>query len=121
MARILIVDDSRTSRKFLRDVLEADHHEIVGEAENGVEAIQKYRELHPDIVTMDITMPELDGISALKEILLINANTQVVMVTAAAQKYKVIEAIKYGAKDYLTKPFDVQRIYESICSLQNSL
>ncbi len=121
MAKILIVDDSRTSRKFLRHVLEADHHEIVDEAENGVEAIQKYKELRPDIVTMDITMPELDGISALREILRIDAKAQVIMVTAAAQKYKVIEAIKYGAKDYLTKPFDAQRIYESIYSVRNML
>lgn len=119
MAKILLVDDSRTSRKFLRNVLEADQHEIIGEAVNGVEAIQKYKELHPDIITMDITMPELDGITALKEILEFDKDAKIIIVTAAGQKYKVIEAVKFGAKDYLTKPFDPQRIHQSISALAN--
>ena len=110
MAKILIVDDSRTSRKFLRTMLEADQHEIIGEASNGLEAIDKYKELQPDITTMDITMPELDGIEALKQIMEYDPNAKVVMVTAAGQKNKIVEAVKYGAKDFLAKPFEAEQI-----------
>ena len=110
MAKILIVDDSRTSRKFLRTMLEADQHEIIGEAANGLEGIEKYKELHPDITTMDITMPELDGIEALKQIIEYDSDAKVVMVTAAGQKNKIVEAVKYGAKDFLAKPFEADQI-----------
>ncbi len=110
MAKILIVDDSRTSRKFLKTMLEADQHEIIGEASNGVEGIQKYKELNPDIITMDITMPELDGIEALKQIMEFDPNAKIVMVTAAGQKNKIVDAVKYGAKDFLAKPFDAEQI-----------
>lgn len=110
MAKILIVDDSRTSRKFLRTMLEADQHEIIGEASNGLEGIEKYKELHPDITTMDITMPELDGIDALRQIMEYDPDAKVVMVTAAGQKNKIVEAVKYGAKDFLAKPFEADQI-----------
>ncbi|MDO5521583.1 MAG: response regulator [bacterium] len=114
MAKILIVDDSRTSRKFLRNILEENHHEIIGEAKNGLEAIEKYKELRPDLTTMDITMPELDGIGALKEIMEFDQHAKVIMVTAAGQKNKIVEAVKYGAIDYVTKPFDPEKIEASI-------
>lgn len=114
MAKVLIVDDSKTSRKFLRNMLEADHHEIVGEAANGIEGVEKYKELQPDITTMDITMPELDGIEALKQIMEYDAAAKVIMVSAAGQKNKIVEAVKYGAKDFLSKPFDAEQIRVSI-------
>lgn len=114
MAKVLVVDDSKTSRKFLKNMLEADHHEIVGEAANGLEGIEKYKELHPDVITMDITMPELDGIEALKQIMEYDSNAKVIMVTAAGQKNKIVEAVKYGAKDFLSKPFDAEQIRSSI-------
>ncbi len=117
MAKILIVDDSRTSRKFLRTMLEADQHEIIGEASNGIEGIAKYKELHPDITTMDITMPELDGIDALKKIMEFDPQATVVMVTAAGQKNKIVEAVKYGAKDFLPKPFEAEQIRSIINNL----
>lgn len=117
MAKILLVDDSKTSRKFLRNILEADHHEVIAEATTGTEAIEKYKEFQPDIVTMDITMPELDGISALKEIMTYDPEAKVIMVTAAGQKNKLVEAIKYGAREYLTKPFDPEQIREGIQSV----
>ncbi len=117
MAKILIVDDSRTSRKFLRTMLEADQHEIIGEASNGLEGIEKYKELNPDITTMDITMPELDGIEALKQIMEYDPNAKIVMVTAAGQKTKIVEAVKYGAKEFLAKPFEAEQIRNIINSL----
>lgn len=110
MANILIVDDSRTSRKFLRVLLEANGHVVVGEAENGQEGVQKFQATKPDVVTMDITMPILDGMEALRMIKALNPNAKVVMVTAAGQKNKMIECIKLGADEFLTKPFDKAEI-----------
>lgn len=117
MAKILVVDDSKTSRKFLRTMLEADQHEVIGEAADGKEGILRYKELHPDIVTMDITMPVLDGIAALKEIIHYDPNAKVIMVTAAGQKEKIVEAVKLGAKDFLAKPFELDQIHSSIRNL----
>lgn len=114
MAKILIVDDSKTSRKILRNILEDNGHEVIGEAINGKEAVSKYTELHPDITTMDITMPEMDGLEALKEIISIDKNAKVVMVTAAGQKTKMVDAVKYGASEFLTKPFEAEQIIEII-------
>lgn len=110
MATILIVDDSRTSRKILRDLLEKSGHTVVGEAVNGEEGIAKYKELHPDIVTMDITMPVLDGIEALKLIMEDNSSAKVIMVTAAGQKNKMMESVKFGAIDFIAKPFELDQI-----------
>ena len=114
MARILIVDDSRTSRKFLKEMLEGANHEIVAEAVNGVEGIEKYKTFTPDIVTMDITMPILDGIGAVKEIININPDAKVIMVTAAGQKNNMVEALKCGAADFIQKPFDSEVILATI-------
>ena len=106
MAKILIVDDSRTSRKVLRGILEADGHEIVGEAPDGAQVAKMYEELKPDMVTLDITMPVLDGIGALQKIKEYDPDAKVVMVTAAGQKSKMVEAVKYGANEFVAKPFD---------------
>ena len=106
MAKILIVDDSSTSRKILRGILENNGYEVAGEATNGEEGVKLFEELNPDVVTMDITMPVMDGVSALKEIMKLNANAKVIMVTAAGQKGNVVEALKAGAYDFVTKPFE---------------
>lgn len=110
MTRILIVDDSRTSRKILRGILENAGYEIVAEATNGQEGYDQYAELKPDVVTMDVTMPVLDGIEALKKIVGDYPDAKVVMVTAAGQKTKLVEAVQNGAKEFVTKPFDPEQL-----------
>lgn len=117
MAKILIVDDSRTSRKMLRSILEAEGHEIIDEAVNGQEGVQKYQALKPDLVTMDITMPVVDGVEALKMIKALDSEAKVIMVTAAGQKNKMIDCIKAGADEFLTKPFDQQEIVNIVSKL----
>lgn len=114
MARILLVDDSKTSRKILRSILEENGHEVIGEAVNGEEGIDKFKELHPDITTMDITMPVMDGLTALKDIMEFDKTAKVIMVTAAGQKTKMVDAIKYGAAEFLAKPFEATQIIEII-------
>lgn len=113
MARILIVDDSRTSRNVLKGILESAGHEIVGEAVNGEEGYLKYKELQPDLVTMDITMPAMDGLEALK-LIKRDDNSKVVMITAAGQKEKMMDALKYGASEFITKPFDDAEVIKVI-------
>lgn len=110
MTRILVVDDSRTSRKILRGILENTGYEVVGEATNGQEGYDSYVELKPDVVTMDITMPVLDGIEALKKIKGDYPEAKVVMVTAAGQKTKLVEAVKSGADEFVAKPFDPNQL-----------
>ena len=117
MAKILIVDDSRTSRKVLRGILEEGGHEVVDEAVNGQEGVQKFQACKPDIVTMDITMPVLDGMEALKMVKALKPDMKVVMVTAAGQKSKMIDCIKLGANEFLTKPFDKEEIVSVINKL----
>lgn len=119
MAKILIVDDSRTSRKVLRNILEQAGHTVVSEAENGKVAVEKYKETKPDIVTLDITMPEMDGIEALKEIKQADADVKAIMVTAAGQKDKMLEAIKSGASEFITKPFEPEEILNVIIAIEN--
>lgn len=106
MSKVLIVDDSRTSRKILKGILEGAGHEVVGEAVDGQDGVDKYKELTPDIVTLDITMPVLDGLESLKAIKAADPNAKVIMVTAAAQQNKMVEAIKLGAVEFVTKPFE---------------
>lgn len=117
MAKILIVDDSRTSRKILRTILEGAGHEIIGEAVDGLEGVAKFKELAPEITTLDITMPNLDGLEALKEIKKENASAKVIMVTAAGQQNKMVEAIKSGASEFVTKPFEADEIIALIAKL----
>ena len=106
MAKILIVDDSRTSRKILRNIIEEMGMEVIDEAVDGSDGVVKFKKHSPDLVTLDITMPVMDGVSALKEIIKINPEAKVIMVTAAGQKCNVVEAIKIGAFEFVTKPFE---------------
>lgn len=117
MASILIVDDSRTSRRILKSIVESAGHVVIGEAENGEAGYLKYKELSPDIVTMDITMPNMDGIESLSLIKRENENAKVIMITAAGQKEKMVEALKRGADEFVTKPFDQNEICNIIKKL----
>lgn len=110
MAKILIVDDSRTSRKILRGILESNGHEVIGEAANGDDGIEKYKAIQPDITTMDITMPVMDGLEALAHIMMFDKNAKVIMVTAAGQKEKIVESVRHGAAEFLAKPFQEAQI-----------
>lgn len=114
MAKILVCDDAAFMRMSLIKVLESEGHEIVGEAANGLEVIEKYKTLHPDIVLMDITMPELDGIEATKQIREYDPNAGIIMVSAMGQQDKVFSAIKAGATDFVVKPFQPDRILACI-------
>ena len=111
---ILLVDDAAFMRMMLKDILVKNGYEVLGEAENGLKAIEKYKELNPDLVIMDITMPEMDGIDAVKEIKKINTNATVIMCSAMGQQAMVIEAIQSGAKDFIVKPFQADRILEAV-------
>ena len=114
MKSVLIVDDSRTSRRFLSDILERAGYKIVGEAVNGQEGFDQYVKLRPDIVTMDITMPVMDGIDALKLIKRNNPDAKVVMITAAGQKEKMMEALKIGAVEFGSKPFIEEAVLDAL-------
>src|SRR5690625_29730 len=111
---VLIVDDAAFMRMMIKDILNKNDFEVVGEAENGVQAVEQYKELQPDLVTMDITMPEMDGIGALKEIKQMNPSAIVIMCSAMGQQAMVIDAIQAGAKDFIVKPFQADRVLEAI-------
>jgi two-component system chemotaxis response regulator CheY len=112
--KILIVDDAAFMRMMIKDILVKNGYEVAGEAENGLKAIEKYKEVKPDLVIMDITMPELDGIQAVKEIKKINANANIIMCSAMGQQSMVIESIQAGAKDFIVKPFQPDRVIDAI-------
>jgi two-component system, chemotaxis family, chemotaxis protein CheY len=114
MANILVVDDAAFMRMMLKDILVKGGHSVVGEAANGIEAIDMYRKLSPEIVTMDITMPEMEGIEALKHIKKEHPGARVIMCSAMGQQGMVIQAIQEGAKDFIVKPFQADRVLESI-------
>jgi len=114
MARVLVVDDAAFMRMMLKDILTKGGHEVVGEAANGVEAVERYKELKPDVVTMDITMPEMNGIDAIKEIRKFDPNATVIVCSAMGQQAMVIEAIQAGAKDFIVKPFQAARVIEAV-------
>lgn len=112
--RVLIVDDAIFMRKMLGDILKKEGYEIVGEAENGREAIDKYSQLKPDLVTMDIIMPDMSGIDAVKGIIKLDPSAKIIMVSAMGHQTLVIEAIQAGAKDYVVKPFQPSRVLEAV-------
>ncbi|MDD2447106.1 MAG: response regulator [Tissierellia bacterium] len=112
--RVLIVDDAIFMRMKLKDILEKNGFEVVAEAQNGQEAVEKYKAEKPDLVTMDITMPEMDGVSALKEIKKIKEDAKVVMCSAMGQQAMVMEAIQAGAVDFIVKPFESERVIQSL-------
>ncbi|GGH69587.1 chemotaxis protein CheY [Compostibacillus humi] len=112
--KILIVDDAAFMRMMIKDILTKNGYEVAGEAQDGAQAVEKYKELNPDLVTMDITMPEMDGITALKEIRKINPDAKVIMCSAMGQQAMVIDAIQAGAKDFIVKPFQADRVIEAI-------
>lgn len=114
MAKILVVDDAAFMRMMLKDIITKAGLTVAGEAENGLVAVEKYKELKPDITTLDITMPEKDGISALKEIIAFDPSAKVIMCSAMGQQSMVIEAIQSGAKDFVVKPFKPERVIEAI-------
>ncbi len=111
---ILICDDAAFMRMMIKDILTKNGYNVVGEAENGLKAVEKYSETKPDLVLMDITMPEMDGIQALKKIKEIDANANVIMCSAMGQQAMVIEAIQSGAKDFIVKPFQADRVIEAV-------
>jgi two-component system chemotaxis response regulator CheY len=114
MARILIVDDAKFMRITLTSILKKADHEIVGEAENGREAVELYRQLRPDLVTMDITMPEMSGLDAVKEIKKDFNDAKIIMCSAMGQQKMVVDAIEAGAKDFIVKPFDGSQVIDSV-------
>lgn len=111
---ILICDDAAFMRMMIKDILLKNGYEIAGEAENGMKAVEKYKEVKPDLVMMDITMPEMDGIQALKKIKEVDPGAVVVMCSAMGQQAMVIESIQSGAKDFIVKPFDKDRVLEAV-------
>jgi len=112
--RILIVDDAAFMRMMLKDILTKNGYEIAGEAENGRRAVELYKELKPDAVTMDITMPEMDGIAAVKEIKKIDPGARIIMCSAMGQQLMVMETIQAGAKDFVVKPFQQERVLQAL-------
>ena len=114
MARVLVVDDAAFMRKVLTDTLSKGGHEVVGEAANGMEAVDRFRELRPELTTLDITMPEKDGLTALREILSFDPSAKIVMCSALGQESKVLEAIRAGAKDFVVKPFQPERVLDAV-------
>lgn len=114
MTKVLITDDAAFMRMQLKDILTKLNLDVIGETANGKEAIQKCKELQPDLITMDITMPEMDGIEALKKIRESNSDATVIMCSAMGQQAMVIDAIQAGAKDFIVKPFQAERVIEAV-------
>ena len=120
MKRVLIVDDASVVRMLIKKVLTQADFEGVGEAVNGIDALEKYKELRPDLVTMDITMPEADGIQATKDIIAFDAKAKVVMLSGIDQKEMLWQAIKAGAVSYIVKPFENDRILSTLNEVINT-
>ena len=114
MAKVMICDDAAFMRVMIKDILTKNGYDVAGEAENGLKAVEKYNETKPDLVMMDITMPEMDGIQALKKIKEADAGANVIMCSAMGQQAMVIEAIQNGAKDFIVKPFQADRVIEAV-------
>ena len=116
MAKILIVDDAEFLRVRLNKILDTEGYEVF-QAENGAKAVSTYKDIHPDVVLMDVTMPEMDGLTALKEIVSFDPRARVVMLTALGQESVVLEAVKSGARDFIVKPFEHDRVMNAISKL----
>ena len=117
MAKVLIVDDAAFMRMMIKDILEKGGFEIVGEANNGIKAVELFKKEKPDVVTMDITMPDMDGIEAVKAIKEFDPAAKIIMCSAMGQQTMVMDAIKAGAKDFIVKPFQLERLYYKVlCS-----
>ncbi|MDD3852637.1 MAG: response regulator [Syntrophomonadaceae bacterium] len=114
MARIMIVDDSQIVRRNLKTILSKAGHEIIAEAENGMQAFYEYEKHKPDLITMDITMPLMDGVEAVKRIMTVYPQAKIIMVSAIDQKNMVLAAIQTGAKHYILKPFDPDKVIASV-------
>lgn len=113
-ARILVVDDAQFMRMMLKNILTSNGYEIAGEAENGVQAIAKFKELSPDLVIMDLIMPEMGGIDAAREMINLNSEARILMCSAMGQQALVVEAIQVGAKDFIVKPFQPSGVLEAV-------
>ncbi|GIM28128.1 response regulator [Clostridium polyendosporum] len=114
MAKVLVVDDAVFMRMMIKDILEKNGFEVVGEATDGIKAIEMYKQKRPDIVTMDIIMPEMDGIEAVKKIRDFDSEAKIIMCSAIGQQSMVIDAIRAGARDFIVKPFQADRVLEVI-------
>ena len=121
MVKILIVDDSEFFRETLKDIFISAGHTVVGEASDGAEGLEKFKKLHPDITTMDITMPVMDGIDALTKILEFDPDAKVIMASSSAQNSKVSEALIIGAYEFLPKPFDKDKLLEVVSDILSGL
>lgn len=114
MYKVLIVDDAAFMRMMLKNILEKDDFKVIAEASNGLKAIEAYQNERPDVVTMDITMPDMDGIEAVRKIKEIDPTAKIIMCSAMGQQGMVLDAIKAGAKDFIVKPFQADRVLDSI-------
>lgn len=114
MARILIADDALFARLLLRKIFTDAGHEVVGEVSTGREAVERYAELHPDLVTLDIIMPDMDGITALKKIREIDPNARIIMITSVDSYKKLVECIEAGASGYIVKPFEPADVIKEV-------
>lgn len=112
--RVLLVDDTTFMRRMLHDILTRNGYEVAGEARNGVEAVEQYRRTRPDVVVMDITMPEMDGIAAVREILRLDAGARIIMCSALGQDEPIVEALESGASDFVLKPFLPEKVLEVV-------
>lgn len=119
MKKIMIVDDSLIIRMNLKKIFETQGYEVVAEAANGEDAVEKYMKFQPDLTTMDITMPVMDGISALRKIRMLDGNARVIMISALGQEMKIIEALNMGARHYIVKPFKEYDVVSKVQSILN--
>ncbi len=120
MGKILIIDDSGMSRKKLRNILDSSNHQVVGEAQDGIEGVEQFKELAPDLVTLDVTMPNMDGLQCLKEILAVDENAKVVMISALGKGDTMLEALNLGAANYITKPFEKKHVLDTMNDALNN-
>ncbi len=118
--KILIVDDAAFMRMMLKDILTKNGFEVIGEAGDGIQAIEKYKELKPDLVTMDITMPELDGVTAVNKIINYDSQAKILMVSAMGQQKLIVESLEAGALDFIVKPFQPTKVIETIKKCLNN-